>query len=117
MVTYLIYLYTTQVHLHKNAILYIYKGSLDVNGFLDNEVVFQGDRLEALYDDVPGQYYGIYFNQAKASSIEYAIIKNGTSGIHMYSSGVDPSSYALSIKNTKIFHKNKKMNFLIATQI
>ena len=38
----------TQVHLHKNSILYIYKGSLNVNGFLDNEVVFQGDRLEAL---------------------------------------------------------------------
>ena len=94
----------TQVHLHKNAILYVYKGSIDVNGFLDNEVVFQGDRLEALYDDVPGQYYGIYFNQAKASSIEYAIIKNGTSGIHMYSSGVEPSNYALSIKNTKIFN-------------
>ncbi len=94
----------TQVHMHKNAILYIYKSSLNVNGFLDNEVVFQGDRLETLYDDVPGQYYGIYFNQAKASSIEYAIIKNGTSGIHMYSSGVDPSNYALSIKNTKIFN-------------
>lgn len=37
----------TNVHLHKNALLYINKGSLNINGFLDNEVVFQGDRLES----------------------------------------------------------------------
>lgn len=74
----------TNVHLHKNAILYVNKGSLNVNGFLDNEVIFQGDRLESIYDNVPGQYYGIYFNQAKTSNIDYAIIKNGTSGIHIF---------------------------------
>lgn len=92
------------IHLHKNSILYVNKGSLNVNGFLNNEVVFQGDRLEALYDDVPGQYYGIYFNQAKSSLIDYAIIKNGTSGIHVYSSGVGPLEYAVTIRNTKIFN-------------
>ena len=32
----------TNIHLHKNAILYVNKGSLNVNGFLDNEVIFQG---------------------------------------------------------------------------
>jgi hypothetical protein len=94
----------TNVHLHKNSIFYVNKGSLNVNGFLNNEVVFQGDRLEALYDDVPGQYYGIYFNQAKSSLIDYAIIKNGTSGIHVYSSGVGPLEYAVTIRNTKIFN-------------
>ncbi len=92
----------TNVHLHKNAILYVNKGSLNVNGFLNNEVVFQGDRLEPIYDNVPGQYYGIYFNQAKASVIDYAIIKNGTSGIHLYSSGVGPLEYAVTIRNTKL---------------
>lgn len=94
----------TKVYLHKNSLLYVNKGSLNVNGFLDNEVVFQGDRLESLYDDVPGQYYGIYFNQAKSSSIDYAIIKNGTAGIHIYSSGVGPLNYAVSISNTRIFN-------------
>jgi len=94
----------TNVHLHKSSILYVNKGSLNVNGFLNNEVVFQGDRLEAIYDDVPGQYYGIYFNQAKSSLIDYAIIKNGTSGIHVYSSGVGPLEYAVTIRNTKLFN-------------
>ncbi len=48
---------------------------------------FKGDRLEALYDDVPSQYYGIYFNQAEPSVIDYAVIKNGTSGIHVFNEG------------------------------
>jgi hypothetical protein len=102
----------TQVHLHKNAVLYVYKSSLFVNGFLDNEVVFQGDRLEALYDDVPGQYYGIYFNQAEPSVIDYAVIKNGTSGIHVFNEGNNPGSYAVTVKNTKIFNHSSYGIFL-----
>ncbi len=95
----------TQIYLHKNAILYNYKGTLNINGTLGNEVVFQGDRLESWYDDVTGQYYGIYFHQARPSTINYTIIKNGTSGIHLFSK--DPntsSSYTLTVTNTKIFN-------------
>ena len=66
----------TQVHLHKNAIFYVYKSTLNVQGTIDNEVVFQGDRLEQDYQDISGQYYGIYFQEAKPSTIDYAIIKN-----------------------------------------
>ena len=102
----------TQVHLHKNALLYVYKGSLQVNGFLDNEVVFQGDRLEPLYDNVPGQYYGIYFNQAQPSIIDYAIIKNGTSGIHVYSEEDNIGDYAVTVKNSKIFNHSSYGLFL-----
>mgnify|MGYP003861679953 FL=1 len=65
----------TKVHLHKNAILYVYKGALQIEGELGNEVVFQGDRLEQDYQDVSGQYYGIYFHEALPSSINYAILK------------------------------------------
>lgn len=92
----------TDVYLHKNALLYIYKGTLNIDGVLGNEVTFQGDRLEALYDDVPGQYYGIYFQEARPSIINYAIIKNGTSGIHLYSRDVSFPDYTLTVTNTKI---------------
>ena len=92
--------------------LYVYKGSLQVNGFLDNEVVFQGDRLEPLYDNVPGQYYGIYFNQAQPSIIDYAIIKNGTSGIHVYSEEDNIGDYAVTVKNSKIFNHSSYGIFL-----
>ncbi len=92
----------TQVYMHKNALLYVYKSTLNVQGTLGNEVVFQGDRLEADYDDVSGQYYGIYFQEARPSSIEYAIIKNGTAGIHLYSEDPTNTGYTLDLKNTII---------------
>ncbi|MFN5910124.1 MAG: right-handed parallel beta-helix repeat-containing protein [Bacteroidota bacterium] len=95
----------TDIFLHKNAILYVYKGTLNMEGSLGNEVTLQGDRLEPWYDDVAGQYYGIYFQEARPSTINYAIIKNGTTGIHMFSK--DPlfsSDYTLTITNSKIFN-------------
>ena len=92
----------TDIFLHKNAILYNYKGTLNINGTLGNEVTFQGDRLEAMYDDVPGQYYGIYFQEARPSVIDYAIIKNGTSGVHLYSRDQSIPGYTLTLTNTII---------------
>lgn len=92
----------TQVHLHKNSLLYVYKSSLNIQGSLGNEVVFQGDRLELDYQDVTGQYYGIYFQEAKPSTIEYAILKNGTSGVHLYSEDPTNTGYTLTISNTVI---------------
>lgn len=92
----------TQIHLHRNALLYVYKGSLDIQGNINNEVVLQGDRLEMDYQDVTGQYYGIYFHQALPSSINYAIIKNGISGVHLYSRDASNSDYTLTITNSII---------------
>lgn len=92
----------TQVHLHKNSVFYVYKSTLNIQGTLGNEVVFQGDRLEQDYQDIAGQYYGIYFQEARPSTIDYAILKNGTSGVHLFSR--DPSSvgYTLTMTNTII---------------
>jgi hypothetical protein len=92
----------TKVYLHKNAILYVYKGTLNIEGELNHEVVFGGDRLEENYKDVSGQYYGIYFHQARPSSINYAIIKNGTAGIHLYAEDPSNTSYTLYLDNTII---------------
>ncbi|MEN9742828.1 MAG: hypothetical protein RLZZ65_633 [Bacteroidota bacterium] len=104
----------TKVYLHKNALLYIYKGALQIEGELGNEVVFQGDRLEQDYQDVSGQYYGIYFHEALPSSINYAILKNGTSGVHLYSEDPSNSGYTLQLSNTKIFNEARYGVFLFA---
>lgn len=90
----------TDIYLHKNSILYVYKGTLNIDGDLNNEVTFQGDRLEAMYDDVAGQYYGIYFHEARPSTIDYAIIKNGTSGVHLFSRDQSFGGYTLTMTNT-----------------
>lgn len=92
----------TNIFLHKNALMYVYKGALNIEGTYGNEVTFQGDRLESLYDDVAGQYYGIYFHEARPSAINYAIIKNGTAGIHMYSRDNSTSGYTLHLTNSII---------------
>lgn len=91
----------TQVHLHKNSSLIVYKSSLTVNGMKDQEVVFQGDRLEAYYDDKSGQWNGIRFIQATPSNIDYAIVKNGSVGLQIDTTGiVSPSTPTLTVSNT-----------------
>ena len=92
----------TQVHLHKNSIFYVYKSTLNIVGIPGNEVVFQGDRLEQDYQDVAGQFYGIYFREARPCSIDYAILKNGTSGVHLFSEDPSNTGYTLTMTNTII---------------
>jgi hypothetical protein len=104
----------THIYMHKNAILYNYKGTLNIVGSLDHEVIIQGDRLESDYSDVSGQYYGIYFQEARPSSINYAIIKNGTSGIHLYSKDPSFSNYTLTVTNTKIYNNARYGIFMFA---
>ena len=104
----------TKIHLHKNSILYVYKGALHVQGMQNNEVVFQGDRLESMYSNVAGQYYGIYFHEALPSTIDYAILKNGTVGVHLYHEDPSNAGYTLEITNSRIFNTSRYGVFIYA---
>ena len=69
------------VHSHGYAGIFV-KGTLDVNGTVDDPVIFQGDRLESFYDDVPSQWLGIFLLRGSSSnSIQHAIIKNAFYGV------------------------------------
>lgn len=92
----------TDIYLHKNSRIFNYKGTLNIEGQLDNEVTLQGDRLESLYDNVAGQFYGIYMFYAKESKINYCNIKNGTVGIHMFKEDPGNVDYTLRVTNSKI---------------
>lgn len=92
----------TDVYLHKNSRLVNFKGTLNINGELGDEVTFQGDRLESLYDNVAGQFYGIYLFYAKESKINYCNIKNGTVGIHVFNEDPGNADYTLRVTNSKI---------------
>lgn len=92
----------TQIYMHKNSFLYVYKGTLNIQGTLGNEVVIEGDRLESDYDDVTGQFYGVYLDSALSSTINYAIIRNGTTGVHIEGDGVNGSNPTLTISNSII---------------
>ena len=104
----------THIHMHKNAILYVYKSTLNIQGTLGNEVMIEGDRLEQDYKDVAGQFYGIYFQQARPCTIDYAIIKNGTAGVHLYSEDPTNTGYTLTMTNTIIKNQARYGVFIYA---
>ena len=92
----------TQIYMHKDALLIVYRGTLNIEGELNEEVTIQGDRLEAEYDDVAGQFYGIYFQEARESKINYCNIKNGTAGIHVIEDHPANTGYTVTMTNSQI---------------
>ena len=89
-----------KLYFHKNSNLLV-KGTLIVNGTLDKPVIFQGDRLEELYKNIPGQWGAIaLIPGSKDNKINYAIIKNGVLGIQV--GEYNKLSPDLTITNTKI---------------
>lgn len=91
----------TNVHVHANSRLYVYKSTLNVNGTEGNEVIFQGDRLEPYYQDIPGQWDGIWLIHSEQSTITHAIVKNGERGIWAYKTNPGSSNPALILNNTE----------------
>ena len=75
----------TKIYFHKNSGLWIYaNGQLRVEGTQDNPVVFQGDRLEKDYAELPGQWDRIWIMEGRRGQdnlIRNAVIKNGFIGI------------------------------------
>ena len=96
-----------KIHFHNNSGLLIdKKGSLKVNGTLDKKVVFEGDRLEHRFSDIPGQWGTIWLRSgSKENQINHTIIKNGGIGILVDSIGTN-SSPTLLIKNTEIYNNS-----------
>ena len=98
----------TNLHFYDQAGMWAYRGStLNVNGELGNEVIFQGTRLEEYYDDQPGQWDRIILNEGPANhNINNAIIKNAFIGIQaeeFYLDGVpELASNTIKLYNTKI---------------
>lgn len=93
-----------RVYLHKGSSIYV-SGTLVVNGTLDEPVSFLGDRLDEMYKDIPGQWGGMYFiNGSSGNIINYAVIMNGITGIHLgnfYATDPPPD---LQLSNTVIQH-------------
>tara|TARA_B110000438_G_scaffold26478_1_gene25217 strand:+ start:15009 stop:16472 length:1464 start_codon:yes stop_codon:yes gene_type:complete len=98
----------TNIHLHKNSGIYVGNpfssqsgGTLKVNGSYQNEVIFQGDRLDSWYENIPGQWDRIRFIPGSYDNeINYAIIKNGTTGLH--ADTVANSNPTVTVNNTII---------------
>ena len=58
-------------------------GKLNIQGTAENPVIIQGDRLEPSFDEVAGQWGGIYLSRgSRGSTINHAIIKNARFGMY-----------------------------------
>lgn len=89
-----------QLYFHRNSGFYIL-GTLIVNGSTDKPVVFQGDRLENSYQEIPGQWDLIHFLPgSKDNLIQNAIIKNSIIGIQVDTFANDQPT--LKLINTQI---------------
>jgi len=96
----------TRIYFHRNSTLYV-SGTLIVSGTLEEPVTFQGDRLESMYEYIPGQWGGMYFiNGSQNNKIDYAEIKNAVTGIHLGNLYSEDSPPTLELSNTIITHMN-----------
>ena len=100
----------TQIHGHANAALLVYKSALEVNGTLNNPVLFQQDRMEdyLLYpaDSVSGQWRGIYFLQPLQSHITHSEIKNAVIGIQVDTLSNNESVFLNKVKVNNSLYAN-----------
>jgi len=101
-----------RVHFHKNSgIIVSPEASLQINGslsenqeLLENEVIFEGDRLEPEFATIAGQWGTIWFTPGSINNkINYLTIKNATIGILADGDG-DFNMPNLSISNTQIYN-------------
>jgi len=83
-----------KLHFHLNSGIIIRNGAtIKVNGTLEHPVLFRGDRLDAEYSGVPGQWTGIRIEGNSSGNIfNYADIRNGRIGVLLDSSfvGTEP---------------------------
>jgi len=97
----------SRVHFHANSGLIVASNaSLNVRGLvsptdkMENEVIFEGDRLEPDFADIPGQWGAIWLTDGSTNhEINHLTIKNATIGILIQNN----NGTTVSIKNTQIY--------------
>ncbi len=96
-----------RIHFHADSGLIIGNGgTLKVNGALsqtdalENEVIFEGDRLEPGFSDIPGQWGYIWLTSGSTGhEINHLTIKNSSVGLL-----VENNSGEMKINNTQIYN-------------
>ena len=100
----------TRVHFHANSGLIVAKNaSININGTrstrdkLENEVIFEGDRLEPDFSDVPGQWGAIWLTDGSTNNtLNHLTIKNATIGLLVQNN----DGTTVSVKNTQIYNSS-----------
>jgi len=71
----------TRIYLHANA-PFLVDGTLVANGTKQDSIIFNGDRLDADYKDLPASWPGIFFRESSSNNfLKHTIVKNAYQGI------------------------------------
>jgi len=92
-----------KIYFHARSGLYV-KGKLDAEGTYDEPIVFQGDRLEDVYKDVPDQWSGVVlFSGSHDNVLDHVEIKNANIGLQV--GNIEDEGYAsVDLSNAKIYN-------------
>ncbi len=100
----------TKIYCHAGATVQV-NGTLSINqntqlmpgdtaAATAKQVLFRGDRLEAFYHDVPGQWGGIFFtDKSRNNVLRYCEIRNASFGTSVLHTGPDPTPPDLRLEN------------------
>ncbi|SEQ40994.1 hypothetical protein SAMN05421824_1565 [Hyunsoonleella jejuensis] len=101
-----------RLHFHENSGIIVQSGaSINVNGalstdqeLLENEVIFEGDRLEPNFSERPGQWATIWLLDGSVNNtFNYATIKNAIVGI-LCDGDANATDDKLTITNSQIYN-------------
>jgi hypothetical protein len=94
----------TKIYFHKDAVLAAL-GTINATGTPTMPIEFSGDRLEAMYEDIPDQWYGIllYSNNNTTHLFENVNIKNARIGLQAGTIEYEGMSNVV-LHNTRIEH-------------
>lgn len=91
----------TRIYSGRDSFILV-RGTLQVNGEKDSTVIFTNDRLDAPFNDAPGQWGGfIFFEGSKRNTFSFAEIKNSVVGLNLNTYDNDNEA-DVSIQNTII---------------
>jgi hypothetical protein len=91
----------TLIYMHANSALFV-NGTLICNGTKQDSIVFQGDRLENFFIDLPGNWgYIRFLTPSKDNYLEHVIVKDALNGIVVDQLSVN-ANYKLTMKKCQI---------------
>lgn len=93
-----------RIHFHDSSGVIVGNGaSFKAIGTIENKIIFEGDRLEPGFADVPGQWETIWLTAGSTNNeIDHVIIKNSIVGLNIDSN----DGNFMTIKNTQIYNSS-----------
>ena len=103
-----------KVHFHANSGLIVNPnsslkmlGTRNIEGQPETEIIIEGDRLEPLYEDVPGQWGLIWLRNGSLNhQINYTTIKNGSIGL-LIDGYTNVNTPVIQIQNSQFYNHSQ----------